>query len=161
DATAMAALGPVALPWNVGALSTVATEGGGLKLRDRAGKVAATVPAGQMWDAVVEPNSGEHLHRAEFRLKVVAKGSGKDLVLVPDQAFLARTDLQYPVTIDPGPTNVYPSFDEFVETGYTSDQSGSVELRLGTFDGGTTTARSYVSFHNQGYLHGTVVVSAT
>ncbi|MEV8514762.1 DNRLRE domain-containing protein [Dactylosporangium sp. NPDC051484] len=161
NTAAMAALGQVALPWTTGALSTAATAGGGLELRSREGKPAATVPAGQMWDAAIEPNSGEHLHRADFGVKVAANGSGKDLVLVPDQTLLARKDLQYPVTIDPGPTNVYPSFDEFVETGYTSDQSGSVELRLGTFNGGTTKARSYMSFHNQDYLHGTVVVSAT
>jgi hypothetical protein len=160
DRKAAAALGEISMPWKTGALTAIALDGGGLELRDREGKKAASVPAPQMWDATVEPHSGEHVRRSGLGMRVVAKDKGKDLVLTPPRAFLDDPATVYPVTIDPGPTDFTPNFDAYVQSDTTSDQSASTELRIGTFDSGATKARSYLSFWLGGFLHGSYIQSA-
>ena len=160
DRTAAAALGEISMPWKTGALTAIALDGGGLELRDREGKKAASVPAPQMWDATVEPHSGEHVRRSGLGMRVAAKDKGKDLVLTPPRAFLDDPATVYPVTIDPGPTDFTPNFDAYVQSDTTSDQSASTELRIGTFDSGATKARSYLSFWLGGFLHGSYIQSA-
>lgn len=157
---ASAAVNEIAMPWKTGSLTPVTMPDGGLELRDRAGKKAASVPAPRMWDSTVEPRSGEHVRHSGLGLKVAAKAKGKDLVLSPPRSFLDDPATVYPVTIDPGPTDFNPNFDAFVESDLTTDQSGSTELRIGTFDGGATVARSFMSYWLGGFLHGATVQTA-
>ncbi len=67
------------------------------------------------------------------------------LVLEPAQEFLQSEDVAYPVVIDPS-VSIGVGFDAFVQTGVTSDYSADPELRVGTFDGGNTVARSILGF---------------
>lgn len=77
-------------------------------------------------------------------IEVVGDGDiAVDLTL--DEEFLQDRDTQYPVVIDPE-QNFNWGFDAFVQTGINSDHSGSTELRIGTYDGGATVARSFVNF---------------
>jgi RHS repeat-associated protein len=160
DRAAASGLSQIAMPWRTGGLTAVSTAGGGLELRDRkGGKVARVAPA-QMWDAVLDGRSGEHLHRSGLGMKVDDRRGGQDLVLSPSRAFLDDPHTQYPVTIDPGPWDFNPNFDTYVESDTTTDVSGSTELRVGTFNSGGTVARSFLSFWLGGFLHGATVQSA-
>ena len=77
---------------------------------------------------------------------VTVTGPGEvELALTPDAAYLAHPDTEYPVVVDPEAHWLW-GFDTWVQTGYSSDQSGSTELRLGTFDGGASVARSFITF---------------
>ncbi|WP_432838080.1 LamG-like jellyroll fold domain-containing protein [Dactylosporangium sp. CA-092794] len=151
DRAALARIGRLTLPMRTGALTAVPDAAGGLALRDKNGRQAARTHPAEMWDAVVAPNSLEHVRRAPVGMTVKTAGAGRaSLELVPDAAFLARSDLQFPVTVDP-PASIGAAFDTFVQTGYTSDQSGVDELKLGyADDGGTWTARSYLKFDTSG-----------
>jgi hypothetical protein len=164
DRPAAANLNRIAMPWRTGRLTTVASADGGLELRDLAGRPAARVPAAQMWDSTVEKVSGEHLRRTPVGLAVVPRttveSSTADLVLTPSRAFLDDPATVYPVSIDPGPIDYNPSFDAFVQSNFVSDQSGSTELRIGTYDSGGTVARSYLTFWLGGLLHGATVQTA-
>ncbi|NEE46613.1 hypothetical protein G3M55_18560, partial [Streptomyces sp. SID8455] len=64
------------------------------------------------------------------------------LVLTPDADYFDR-DLTYPVTVDPTST-LAASTDTWVATNYPDSQVSSAELKSGTYDGGTTKARSYL-----------------
>lgn len=51
----------------------------------------------------------------------------------------------YPIVIDPEVV-MMAGFDTYIQSGTTYDLSGASELRLGTYDGGRTVARSYANF---------------
>ncbi|MDK3257512.1 DNRLRE domain-containing protein [Blastococcus capsensis] len=68
-----------------------------------------------------------------------------ELALTPGEAFLLDEGTQYPVVVDPE-YNFGDYFDTFVQTGYSSDQSGATELRLGTYDGGANVTRSFLNY---------------
>ena len=157
----LAQVARLVLPVRSGKLAATPDGAGALVFKDKAGEeVGRTYPA-EVWDAAVAPSSLEHVRRARVAVKATAAGAGRtNLELVPDAAFLARQDLQFPVTIDP-PTSLNPVFDAFVQTDYASDQSGSVDLKLGySDDGGTRTARSYLKFDTTGVWDQSVI-SAT
>jgi RHS repeat-associated protein len=154
-------LGDIAMPWRPGQLSAVSDGEGGLELRKPSGDAVASVSAPQMWDSSSVNGSGEPARRATMPLRVVARGQGRDLVITPDARMLADPDVVWPLVIDPSPTPFGPNLDLYVQSGTTSDQSGSTELRLGTFDGGTTKARTLIRFLSLGYLWGKYVQSAS
>jgi RHS repeat-associated protein len=67
-----------------------------------------------------------------------------EFALTPAEAFLQDGDTEYPVVIDPeGQLGTW--FDTWVQTGVSSDQSGSQELRIGTYNSGGNVARSFLS----------------
>ncbi|MFF0476473.1 DNRLRE domain-containing protein [Streptomyces sp. NPDC004284] len=107
-------------------------------------KSVGVLPAPVMWDATVDPNTGEHENKADVGLKVTQNGDTVDLTLTPDAAFLADPATKFPVTVDPA-VNLGTSFDTFVQQGYTSDQSTSTELKLGN-NGSGQIAKSFLSF---------------
>src|SRR6266545_4281992 len=121
------------LPVRSGKLAAVSDGAGALVFKDKAGtEVGRTHPA-QMWDAAVAPGSLEHVRRAPVAVKAAAAGAG-------------RTSLA-----------LNPDFDAFVQTDYASDQSGSVDLKLGySDDGGARTARSYLKFDTTGVWDQTI-----
>lgn len=120
---------------------------GHLLLKDADGKLVAEAPAPMMWDASKNPASGESDHHARVDTKIeTGTDGGQTLVLTPDADFLARTDLTYPVTVDPTST-LAASTDTWVQTpDYPDSQQGSAELKSGTYDTGTNKARSYLKF---------------
>jgi RHS repeat-associated protein len=149
------------LPLVLGGRSVRATAGGGAEVLDRAGRPAGALAAPVMWDASVDPRSGEHRHRTAVPMTTRAAGGAVELGLAPRAAFLSDPHTVYPVTIDPSYTGtVRPSFDTFVESDFSSDQSASTELRVGTFDGGTSVARSLFNLNLSAYA-GRQIQSAT
>jgi len=159
---AAAQVGSVALPWRTGKLTSRTTSRGGLELRNAKGAVRAQVDEAFMWDARIDPKSGEPVRKAAVGLVTRAAGRGEtDLVLTPDAAFLADPATVYPVVIDPvwdiGPVN--GNHDTWVEnTGGTG--WNSTELKLGTWNGGGQVARSFI-FWDLAPFFGTHVMSAT
>ncbi|RNL91391.1 hypothetical protein EFE23_23530 [Micromonospora solifontis] len=159
DRAGLAQVRKLTLPLRTGKLTAVGDGMGGLVLKDAKGRQVGRAQTPLMWDAAVSPQSGEHVNHGSVGLRTVARGGRTVMELTPDAAFLARTDLAFPVTIDP-PTSLSPSFDAFVQTGYTSDQSGSVDLKLGyANDGGSWTARSYLRFNTTGFAGSRVITA--
>ncbi|WP_432061490.1 DNRLRE domain-containing protein [Streptomyces sp. S1] len=121
-------------------------------------KEAGLLPTPVMWDATVDPNTGEHEHKADVGLKVTQNGDTVDLTLTPDAAFLADPATKFPVTVDPA-VNLGTSFDTFVQQGYGTDQSTSTELKLGN-NGSGQVARSFLAFP-MAKITGKVIKSAS
>lgn len=135
------------IPLQLDGLKLSQAASGHLLLKDADGKLVAEAPAPMMWDASKNPASGEPDHRAKVDTKIeTGTDGGQTLVLTPDADFLARTDLTYPVTVDPTST-LAASTDTWVQTpDYPDSQQGSAELKSGTYDTGTNKARSYLKF---------------
>ena len=74
-------------------------------------------------------------------------------------SFFERTDLEYPVIVDPSVV-LSPTFDTYVSNAYPStDFQSSTELLVGTPDGGTSVYRSFLNFDSTGWI-GQDIISA-
>jgi len=145
---------------------------GSISFVDPAGDVVSHIPTAWAWDSAVDPASGDPASVSPVALttKVVsAAGAGEDatsrvlLTVTPDPAWLADPARQYPVTVDPTyatATTGKPTFDTYVQSDTTADRSTTTELRTGTYDSGTTKARSLLSF-DVAALRGKQIQSAT
>lgn len=138
-------------------------DGSVLFVDSRSGR-RAVMPAPVMWDATVDPVSGEHSRKSEVGLQVVQKGSAIDLVVTPDAQFLADPDTKYPVTVDPSTSALSNAFDTYVQQGETRDWSTDTELDFGNpgtknADGTARTAHSFISW-NTTPLQNSLVLNA-
>ncbi|WP_406378689.1 DNRLRE domain-containing protein [Streptomyces sp. NBC_01618] len=133
------------IPLKLDGLKLSQADSGRLLLKDRDGKLVAEAPAPMMWDSSRDDASGESRHQApvDTEIETAADGS-QTLVLSPGADYFER-DLTYPVTVDPTST-LAATTDTWVATNYPDSQVSSTELKSGTYDGGTTKARSYLMF---------------
>ncbi|MFE3106868.1 DNRLRE domain-containing protein [Kitasatospora indigofera] len=150
DRSAVSQAGTLTLPMDTTGLTVAAQPDGSIQLLDAAGKPAVKIPAPVMWDAKLDEGSGEYLHRAPVAMELRGQAADTELVFTPDAAFLADAATQFPVTVDPS-VDLGVAFDTFVQKGVTSDQSSFPDLKLGTYDGGATTARSFLHFPSGPY----------
>lgn len=113
-------------------------------------------PAGPGVDAelVADPLA----QSAPVAREVAVAGGVAEVSLVPDEEFLTDPGTQFPVVVDPS-VSIRVGFDTYVQSGYTGDASAATELRLGTFDGGTSVARSFLQFATTA-IAGKVVTAA-
>jgi YD repeat-containing protein len=146
-------------PLSLDGLTPRVEEDGSISLLGTGGKVELFIPAGWMTDSAHDPQSAEPAFSEDVDIELTRSGDGHVLTVTPDLAWLQDPKRVYPVEIDPTLTKS-PSLDTFVQTGITSGQAGSDELKSGTFDSGSTKARSFVKFDLTG-LMGKEILSAT
>ncbi|MEO3809485.1 LamG-like jellyroll fold domain-containing protein [Sphaerisporangium sp. B11E5] len=158
DRAALSQVRRLSLPMRTGRLTAAPDGMGGMVFKDKSGQTVSRAQTPAMWDAEVSPQTLEHRKRGEVGLATETRGAGRaTMTLTPDAAFLDRADLQFPVTIDP-PSSLPVAFDTFVQTGYTSDQSGTGDLKLGySDDGGSWVARSFLRFDTTGIWNTQVI----
>ncbi|WP_406054523.1 DUF6531 domain-containing protein [Kribbella sp. NBC_00889] len=122
---------------------------GSIDFVDAQNVVRSRIPVAYMWDAVIDPDSGEPANRAKVSVTVEQVTQGQaTLVITPDPTWFLAPDRAFPVTVDPtyAVQTAYNTFDTWVQSDYTTDQSASPELKLGTYNGGSVKARSFVHF---------------
>ncbi len=132
------------LPVDASGASLSSGADGSLTLKDAHGKMVGHSDAPQMFDATRDPHADVALHHELVATKVTTHRGGATMTLTPDQKFLSDPSVVYPVTIDPA-VALGEGSDTWVEADYTSSQYTSTELRVGTFNGGTDIARSYMN----------------
>ncbi|MEP7368085.1 MAG: DUF2599 domain-containing protein [Dermatophilaceae bacterium] len=151
------------LPVKTKGLTARAETDGSVSFVDAKDVVVSRFEAPMAWDAKVDPRSGDPVSTSPVKVSVAQAGKGRAvLTLTPDQGWLADPARVFPITVDPtySSLTVYPSYDAFVQNGYSTDLSASTELRAGTFDGGTTVARSFLNFPTAAFK-GTQIQSAS
>ncbi|MFD9285120.1 DNRLRE domain-containing protein [Streptomyces mirabilis] len=133
------------IPLNLDGLKLSQAGSGHLLLKNNDGDLVAEAPAPMMWDATKNPASGESAHQEQVDTKVETASDGSQtLVLTPDADFLATAT--YPVTVDPTSTLAVTTDTWVQNPDYPDSQVSSQELKSGTYDAGTDTARSYLKF---------------
>lgn len=143
-----------ALPTRTSGLNLSRDKAGHLRLATRTGKLVASAPAPQMWDAATDPRSGEPAHVAVIPTQVSTgtNGGQGSLELSPGQAFFDDSKVVYPVTVDPAAT-LAATTDTWVQNpDYPDSQVSSAELKAGTYDTGADVARSYLKFDVSPYM---------
>ncbi|MFD0228145.1 DNRLRE domain-containing protein [Streptomyces hirsutus] len=133
------------IPLALKGLELSMADSGRLLLKDSDGNLVAEAPAPMMWDSSKNDASGESKHLARVSTKVEAADDGSQtLILTPDADYFDQ-NLTYPVTVDPT-TTLAATTDTWVATNYPDSQVSSTELKSGTYDSGSTKARSYLKF---------------
>ncbi|MGW5651541.1 DNRLRE domain-containing protein [Streptomyces humi] len=133
------------IPLALDGLKLSQADSGHLLLKNSAGDLVAEAPAPMMWDASKDDASGESAHQEQVPTKIETASDGSQtLVLTPDKDFLATA--QYPVTVDPTSTLAVTTDTWVQNPDYPDSQVSSQELKSGTYDSGTDTARSYLKF---------------
>jgi hypothetical protein len=142
------------LPLKAEGLTAAEQKDGSVLFTDtKTGARRAAMPAPVMWDASVDSVSGKHENRHPVDMEVIDRGNGDvDLVVTPDQAWLADPATRYPVTVDPSTSVLTNVFDTYVQQGETVDLSTDIELDLGNPgttnpDGTPRTARSFITWN--------------
>ncbi|SDP68233.1 DNRLRE domain-containing protein [Lentzea jiangxiensis] len=132
------------IPLRVKGLTVEPRPDGSIDFVDAAGKPHSSIPVAYMWDAKTDERSGEPVNRAKVDLRV----ERDELVVTPDAKWFMDAGRSFPVTVDPtyAAATAKPSFDTWVQTDYSSDQSASEELKVGTYNGGAVKARSFLNF---------------
>lgn len=181
-------LHPVGKPWSRGAdagsalapqpdwateVAQGATEGSAAP-RSPADRATPETPATPPYPDQAGQREAERPGRAGSAAAVEAKASSAyplttaasvstpervELDLTPSEAYLHDGATKYPVIIDPE-YSWDGWFDTWVQHGVGTDQSGSPELRLGTFEGGYSVARSFVNLDLTGW-HSRRILSAS
>ena len=118
---------------------------GEVSLLDPAGQVAFTIPVASMTDSAADTGSGEGAFSEQVPMSLDTSGATPVLVVTPSLAWLQDPARVYPVIVDPSVTK-NPSLDTFIQTGITSSQASGSEFKVGTYDGGSTKARSLLKF---------------
>ncbi|WP_125786527.1 RICIN domain-containing protein [Amycolatopsis sp. WAC 01375] len=150
-----------ALPLRATGLTPRTDADGNTQLVTASGAVVGSVPAAEMWDSRIDQRSGDPVAKVKVGKVVSAKERGTlGLNVTPDAGYFADPARSYPVIVDPG-VSVWTNFDTFTQSNIaTTDQSGATELRIGTYDGGATKARSYLHF-DVARFRGAAIESAT
>jgi RHS repeat-associated protein len=130
-----------------GSVSFVATDGG------NAGEVVSSMPPAVAWDSQRDERADEPTNLGPVDLLVVPLTTGgQALQVVPDPAWMASA--VFPITVDPSYASgsATATSDTTVQSGSPDTPQGSFsELKIGTYDGGGSVARSYLTFPNSAF----------
>jgi YD repeat-containing protein len=115
---------------------------GSVVFKDSSGTVRETIPHGFMEDANIGKVSGEGAISTGVTYKLTTVDSGPALQVSLDAAWLHDAARVFPVKVDP--TDLNASSSTYVETPYDINFSTDSVLKVGSYDGGTHKANSYV-----------------
>lgn len=121
---------------------------GGLRVTDaKTGRRVGESPAPVMWDTRTLDKSGLPVRTTVVASTVSGGSDGRArLTLSPDPGWLADPETVFPVTIDPQ-ESWSSTFDTYVQSNLSTDQSAATDLRLGySDDPSARTARSFLTW---------------
>ena len=146
------------LTFSEGLVASLDPEDSEIRVVNADGELVFHAPTPLMWDAEIDAASGLPAAETPVDTQLVDEDGVQVLILTAHADWLQAAERVYPVTIDPAWSG-NAGADTWVQSGSTIGHGGSTELRVGTFDGGTTRARTYMKFSPQ-TLTGKKIVKA-
>ncbi|HEX3925331.1 MAG TPA: DNRLRE domain-containing protein, partial [Streptosporangiaceae bacterium] len=131
-----------------GGVSAVQKPGGPVEFTDGAGQVVAVVEPGYMTDSGIGPHSGDGAYSAGVTYTLVKQSGRSAIRMTLDTAWLDASARVFPVTVDPSVSDVNANGTTYVESPGSSDYSSDTEIKVGTYDGGSNVAKSFLKFDN-------------
>ncbi|MFG2825164.1 LamG-like jellyroll fold domain-containing protein [Kitasatospora sp. NPDC048365] len=120
---------------------------GNAQFTDAEGNIRLTIPRGYMEDSAVDPKSGEAAHSDAVTYQLTTVDGVPALVVSLDQTWLHDPQRVFPVKVDPTTnTTVNAGKSTYVMSPFTANYSSDAELKVGTYDGGSHIANSYLYF---------------
>ncbi|WP_436500348.1 LamG-like jellyroll fold domain-containing protein [Actinokineospora sp. HUAS TT18] len=127
---------------------TASMDAGSVVLKDKTGSVAAVIPPGFMEDSKVDPRSGDGVRSYAVAYELLSAGGRQVLRVTADSAWVRDPARVFPIEIDPTTESKSANGSTWVQSPYTNDHSGAIDLRVGTFNGGTNKSAAYLKFDN-------------
>lgn len=133
-------------PLRLTGLTVRIADDGAAEFVDDHGKVVIVMPVGYLEDSAVGPSgAGATSHAVRYEI-VTAEGAPAIKVSI-DGAWLRDPARKFPVRFDPTATLATTNSDTYVQSGGTQVNRASEDnFAIGTFDGGTTKAKSIMPF---------------
>ncbi|GLY01344.1 LamG-like jellyroll fold domain-containing protein [Actinoplanes sp. NBRC 101535] len=131
-------------PLTLKGLTPRAAADGGIELLNKDGKAVAWFPRGSMKDSLVDPKSGSPAESTAVAFEIIEYQGGSALKVEADRAWLNDPARVYPVRVDPTQTTGTTG-DVMIDNDSSTDNNGD-NLPVGTYNGGTTKARSFIHF---------------
>ncbi|MFR9799523.1 DUF6531 domain-containing protein, partial [Streptomyces sp. MS06] len=136
-------------PLHLTGLSASLNQDGSVVFRDARGAVRETIPHGFMEDSRLGDISGEGAVSTGVTYSLTTTSNGEPALAVSlDASWLHDKARVFPVKVDP--TNLKVSSSTYVETPYDINFSTADTLKVGSYDGGTHKANSYLLFSSFG-----------
>jgi len=120
--------------------------GGIVEFANAAGRVLAYVPRGFMTDSDVNPRSGNGVTSFGVAYSLVTADGRQAIKMTLDAAWLDSKSRVYPVTVDPSVKDENADPTTYLLSPYTPDIDDDPEIDVGTYDGGSNVAESYLDF---------------
>jgi RHS repeat-associated protein len=150
-------------PLRLEGLTPKARSDGSIDLLDRSGKAAMRIPPGFMEDSKVDPASGDTAQSSDVDYELITVDGGPALKVTADKRWLEDPARQYPVRVDPSvSTATDTTGDVYTDNSSTTVDQNDEDLPVGTWNGGTNAARSFMHFDafDDAGLVGTQIKSA-
>ncbi|MFJ5535170.1 LamG-like jellyroll fold domain-containing protein [Streptomyces sp. NPDC093261] len=129
-------------PLHLTGLAPSLTSDGSVVFKDSKGAVRVTIPHGYMEDANIGKVSGEGATSTGVSYSLTTVDGAPALRVALDKSWLHDKARVFPVKVDP--TNLNASSSTYVETPYDINFSTDSVLKVGSYDGGSHKANSYV-----------------
>jgi len=142
------------LPMRLTGLSVSQGADGLLHFSDGSGDEVASSSGVTMSGAAIDPRSGDPVRSVHVPFTLTQTADGPSISFTPDWSFLSDPATTYPVTIDPTYSDDESNANGYDTYTYLADPTtaeGSYDstnvLKIGSFDGGTDRAGSYLWFN--------------
>jgi uncharacterized protein with LGFP repeats len=142
------------LPMHLTGLSVSQGSDGLLHFSDASGNEVASSSGVTMSGAAIDPRSGDPARSTHVPFTLTQTADGPSISFTPDWTFLSDPATTYPVTIDPTYSDDETNANGYDTYTYMADPTtaeGAYDstnvLKIGTFDGGTDRATSYLWFN--------------
>jgi RHS repeat-associated protein len=133
-------------PLSLVGLRAAQQPGGPVEFLDGAGREVAMVEPGYMTDSDINPRSGDGAYSSGVSYTLVSDEGRPAIRMTLDQAWLDSPSRVFPVTVDPSVSDVNANGTTYVESPNDADYSSGVEIDVGTYNGGTNVAKSFLKF---------------
>ncbi len=133
-------------PLSLTGLRAVQARGGPIEFVNAAGQPVARVEPGYMTDAGINPHSGQGAYSAGVTYTLVTAGGHPAIQMTLDTSWLDSAARVFPVTVDPSLSDVNANGTTYVESPNDSDYSSNDEIDVGTYNGGSNVAKSFLNF---------------
>nr|WP_308284435.1 LamG-like jellyroll fold domain-containing protein [Streptomyces flavotricini] len=119
---------------------------GGVSFTDAGGRQKAWMPPGWMEDSAKPANSNQGAVSSGVSYALEGAPGRQVLVVTLDGAWLSAPDRVFPVKVDPSVTRGGATSGTYVQSPYNQNFSSDTVLKVGTSNGGTNKAASFLRF---------------
>jgi RHS repeat-associated protein len=131
-------------PLHLQGLTPHLLDSGVVELRNATDEAVAWIPRGFMEDSRVDPHSGARIQSPDVAYELTTVDGQPALRVTADQAWLRDPARVYPVRVDPTAYTATTG-DVYADTDPATNTNGD-SLAIGTYNSGTTKARSFIAF---------------
>jgi RHS repeat-associated protein len=133
-------------PLRLHGLKAVPGPGGIIEFVNAPGKPVAFVAHATMTDSKINPHSGDGATSAKVSYTLTTADGLPAIRMTLDKAWLNAPSRVFPVTVDPSVGSYNSNGTTYAQTNDGGDHSGETEIHVGTYDGGSDVARSFLKF---------------